>query len=146
MRTTQKGLELIKRFEGFSPVPYVCPSGYRTIGYGHVIRSNDGNIDRINEVEAEDLLIKDVLLVEKAIKRLIRVPLEDYQFDALVSFTFNLGSGALQSSTLRQKINREEYDSAADEFLRWVYAGGRKLKGLILRRIAERSLFLGETV
>ena len=73
--------------------------------------------------------------------RLIRVPLEDGQFDALSSFAFNLGGGALQRSTLRRKVNREEHDAVPDEFRRWVWAGGRKLKGLVRRRAAEAALY-----
>jgi lysozyme len=78
-----------------------------------------------------------------AVLRHIRVPLEDGQFNALCSFVFNLGSGALQSSTLRRKINRGDYIGAANEFPRWVYAGGRKLKGLVRRREHERLMFIG---
>ena len=81
-------------------------------------------------------------MAERAVLRLITVPLSDGQFDALVSFTFNLGSGALQRSTLRRKVNRQEYEDAALEFGKWVWAGGRRLKGLINRRKAEAALFL----
>ena len=78
-------------------------------------------------------------MAERAVLRLIRVRLADDQFDALVSFTFNLGAGALQRSTLRRKVNREEHGEVPPEFMRWVWAGGRKLKGLIRRRAAEAS-------
>lgn len=78
---------------------------------------------------------------ERAVLRLISVPLTDGQFDALVSFTFNLGAGALQRSTLRRKVNREEHEDVPAEFLRWVWAGGRKLNGLIRRRRAEATLY-----
>ncbi len=74
--------------------------------------------------------------------RLIRVPFEDGRFDALASFTFNLGAGALQRSTLRRKVNREEHDAVPREFRRWVWAGGRKLKGLVRRREAEAALYV----
>ena len=83
------------------------------------------------------------LTAERAVLRLIRVPLEDGRFDALSSFTFNLGTGALQRSTLRRKVNREEHDAVPAEFRRWVWAGGRKLKGLIRRREAEAALYAG---
>lgn len=83
------------------------------------------------------------MVAERAIQRLIYVPLTDYQWDALTSFTFNLGSGALQRSTLRQKVNREEHIDVPDEFRKWVYAGGRKLKGLVRRREAEALLYSG---
>ncbi len=90
--------------------------------------------DGIDETEAEVLLRRDVKTAERAVLRLIRVPLEDGRFDALCSFTFNLGSGALQRSTLRRKANREEHGAVPTEFRRWVWAGGRKLKGLVRRR------------
>lgn len=140
---TQKGLDLIKRFEGFSPTVYICPAGYPTIGYGHVVcgQEKDRFAAGIDHDEGEELLRRDVLWVERGVLRLIDVPLTDGQFDALVSFTFNLGSGALQRSTLRCKLNRQDYPSAAGEFRRWVWAGGRKLKGLIKRREAEATLF-----
>lgn len=82
-----------------------------------------------------------MLLAEQAVCRLIKVPLTDGQFDALVSFTFNLGSGALQRSTLRRKVNHEEHEEVPDQFMRWVWAGGKKLRGLVMRREAEASLY-----
>jgi lysozyme len=141
-RITDDGLRLIKHFEGFFDKPYICPAGYKTIGYGHVIRPGE-NFDTLTEDEAEELLLKDIMVAERAIQRLIYVPLTDYQWDALTSFTFNLGSGALQRSTLRQKVNREEHIDVPDEFRKWVYAGGRKLKGLVRRREAEALLYSG---
>ena len=91
----------------------------------------------IGEGIGEELLRLDVEVAERVVLRLIRVPLADGQFDALVSFTFNLGPGALQRSTLRRKVNREEHEAVPAEFRRWVWAGGRKLKGLMCRRHAE---------
>ena len=97
-----------------------------------------------NHINASDqLLRRDVRKSEVAVLRQIKVTLEDGQFDALCSFVFNLGSGSLQSSTLKRKINRGDYIGASDEFPRWVYAGGRKLKGLIKRRNHERLMFIG---
>jgi len=138
---TEDGLRLIRRFEGFSATPYVCPAGYLTVGYGHVVKNPDAFRQPITEDEATEILAVDVETAERAVLRLISVPLTDGQFDALVSFTFNLGAGALQRSTLRRKINRENHEDAADEFLRWVWAGGRKLNGLIRRRQAEAILY-----
>ena len=136
---TDDGLALIKRFEGFQPEIYVCPAGWPTIGYGHVVREDElGRFaDGIDEATAEALLRRDVETAERAVLRLIRVPLEDGQFNALVSFAFNLGAGALQRSTLQRKVNREEHAAVPAEFRRWVWAGGRKLKGLMRRREAE---------
>lgn len=138
----QAGIALIKRFEGFSPTIYRCAGGWPTIGFGHVVRECERErfVGGVSESEAEDLLRRDVGIAERAVLRLIRVPLTDGQFSALTSFTFNLGGGALQRSTLRRKVNREEHAAAPAEFRRWVFAGGRKLKGLVRRRNAEAAL------
>ncbi len=138
---TEDGLRLIRRFEGFSAMPYLCPAGYLTVGYGHVVKNPDAFRQPITEDEATGILTVDVETAERAVLRLISAPLTDGQFDALVSFTFNLGAGALQRSTLRRKVNREDHEDAAAEFLRWVWAGGRKLSGLIRRRQAEAALY-----
>ena len=140
---TEDGLDLIKRFEGFRPTVYICPAGWPTIGYGHVVRESERQrfSAGIDERAAEELLRRDVQTAEKAVLRLIHVPLSDGQFSALVSFVFNLGAGSLQRSTLRRKINRGEHEAVPAEFRRWVWAGGRKLKGLIQRREAEILLF-----
>ena len=141
---TANGLELIKSFEGFSPSIYLDSAELPTIGYGHLIKSNEKDLFRagITKSKAEELLKADIITAEKTVVRLITVSLNDNQFDALVSFTFNLGAGVLQRSTLRQKINRQEYTQASEEFLRWVYANGRKIPGLIRRRKAEAELYL----
>ncbi len=140
---TQEGFDLIKRFEGFSPTIYICPAGYQTIGYGHVVRENERDQLKsgIDEQQAEEILRRDITLAERGVLRLIDVPLSDSQFSALVSFTFNLGVGALQRSTLRQKVNREEHHEVPREFMRWTWAGGRRLKGLERRRNAEAELY-----
>jgi len=137
---TKKGLKLIKRFEGFSATPYFCSAGHLTVGYGHLIRK--GEIFKIISVQdAEILLRKDVETAEKAVLNLIDVPLTDGQFDALVSFTYNLGYGALKSSTLRKKVNAEDHSAVPAQLNRWVHANGRKLLGLIRRREAEAELY-----
>jgi len=141
---SEKGINLIKRFEGFEPKIYLDAAGLPTIGYGHLLRAGEAEMfkNSISPEAGEALLIKDVLSAEQAVLRLINVPLTDGQFDALVSFTFNLGSGALQRSTLRRKVNREEHSEVPREFMRWVWAGGRKLRGLIRRREAEVQLYI----
>ncbi len=142
---TDEGLALIKRFEGFSATPYLCPAGWWTIGWGAVRDEKDEPVSAmtpsIAENGAEALLRRDVGLAECAVLRLIGVPLADGQFDALASFTFNLGAGALQRSTLRRKINREEHADVPGEFRKWVWGGGRRLPGLIQRRKAEASAY-----
>jgi lysozyme len=138
---TQNGIDLIKRFEGFSRTVYFCPAGYPTIGYGHVVKPHEDFSPGIDEARAEELLRQDAQIAERAVLRLINVPLTDGQFDALVSFTYNLGGGALQRSTLRRKINREEHADVPEQFMRWIWAGGRKLKGLVRRRAAETQFY-----
>lgn len=141
MRMSKQGYDLIKAFEGYFQRPYLCPAGYPTVGYGHVIVKGEDFSAGLTEEEANDLLHKDMFSYEQAVLRLIRVPLTQSQFDALVSFTYNLGSGALQRSTLRQKINRGEHEDVPVEMLKWIWAGGRKLKGLLRRRQAEGVLY-----
>lgn len=140
---TEAGLNLIKRFEGFSPTIYICPAGYPTIGYGHVVLTDEREefAAGITQAEATDILRKDVGIAERAVLRLIYVPLTDGQFDALVSFTFNLGAGALQRSTLRRQVNRGEHESVPAELMKWVWAAGKRLPGLVRRRRAEASAY-----
>ena len=133
---TDEGLALIKRFEGFAPEVYICPGGWPTIGYGHVVHEHERErfAIGIDEALAEELLRRDAETAERAVLRLIRVPLADGQFDALGSFAFNLGAGALQRSTLRRKVNRAEHRAVSQEFRRCVRAGGRMVQALIRRR------------
>ncbi|MBI1275388.1 glycoside hydrolase family protein [bacterium] len=132
----------IKRHEGFSDRPYLCPAGYTTIGWGHLIRRDEHIDSPISSEDAERLLAQDIDQARMAVLRLVQWPLSDNQQGALVSFTFNLGAGALQRSTLRRKLNRGEVAAVPDELRRWVYAGGRKLPGLMIRREAEVRLFM----
>jgi len=145
---TEEGLNLIKRFEGFSPAIYICPAGYPTIGYGHVVLAHEREqfAEGITQAKATDILRKDVGIAERAVVRLISEPLTDGQFDALVSFTFNLGAGALQRSTLRRKVNRWEHESVLAELMKWVWAAGKKFPGLIRRRRSESSLYQNKGV
>lgn len=143
---TQNGLNLIKEFEGLSLTEYKDVVGYRTIGYGHLLRASEGYPRGITEEDAENILKKDLGNAEWAIGQFITVPLNDNQFDALASFTFNLGGESLRSSTLRKKLNSGDYPGAADEFKKWVNAGGVPVEGLKKRREKERELFLKEEV
>ncbi len=138
---TQNGIDIIKRFEGFSSTVYFCPAGYPTIGYGHVVLDHEDFSNGVSKRQAETLLKKDAQIAERAVLRLITVPLTDGQFDALVSFTYNLGGGALQRSTLRRVINRGDHYDVPWQLMRWVWAGGKKLNGLIRRRLAESDLY-----
>ena len=140
IKTSNKGLALIKHFEGFKDKPYICPGGYATIGYGHVM-APDENLQRVSEHEAEALLIQDVQKALDALSRLVCVPLTQPQVDALVSFIVNLGSGAFQRSTLRACVNRLDHAQACLELLKWTKAGGKVLSGLLKRRQAEAALY-----
>ncbi len=143
---TEEGLDLIKLYEGYSSSAYLCPAAHWTIGYGAIWGLDGKRVTEdhpdISTEQASQLLKRDVRKSQVAVLRQIKVPLEDGQFDSLCSFVFNLGSGSLQSSTLKRKINRGDYLGAADEFPRWVFAGGRKLRGLVKRRSHEREMFL----
>ncbi len=136
------GIEIIKTFEGFRDKIYICPGGYKTIGYGHKIQPSE-NFNNITREDAEEILYKDLECAQKGICRYIEVDLNDNQFSALASFTFNLGVGSLQRSTLRQKINyrSSSCDEICGEFSKWVYSRGRKLPGLIHRRNIESMLY-----
>ena len=142
----EHGIEIVKSFEGLSLKPYLCPANVWTVGYGATRSSTGGPIDLdmepISEAEAETLLIRDLESSEGWVSRLIKTALTENQYSALTSFTFNVGAGALQRSTLRMKLNRGEFQNAADEFPKWRMAGGRILAGLVRRRAAERALFL----
>jgi len=142
MKTSQAGIDLIKKFEGCKLRAYKDSVGVPTIGYGSTRDVKMGM--RITPYMAEDFLRQDLEEAEAAVRDLINVPLSQCEFDALVSFTFNLGSGNLATSTLRNKLNGHDRKAAADEFLKWVNAGGKKLSGLVRRRKAERAMFLGE--
>lgn len=140
MKLSEEGLALIKHFEGFRAHPYLCQANVWTIGYGRT-RGITAQTPPVSKAQAEAMLSQDVARYERSVQNLIRVKLTQSQFDALVSFAFNLGAGALQRSSLRSKLNRGEYASAAPEFLRWVRAGGVVSRGLVARRRAEVALF-----
>ncbi len=146
-RTTgEAGVALIKTFEGRGQpgregYSYVCPAGHPTIGYGHVIQHGETFDEPLSEEDCTALLVRDLPRYEGAVNRLIKAALNGNQFDALVSFTFNLGEGALAQSTLRRLINEGRIAEAGPQFDRWVFAGDRKLPGLVRRRAAERALF-----
>lgn len=145
-RTNAAGLGIIKAFEGFSPTPYLCPANRWTIGYGSTwdIEGSpvDGSHPTVTRDEATALLAREVRHVEGAIRKLVKAELNENMFSAIASLAYNIGTGNLQSSTLRMKLNRGEYENAADEFPKWRKAGGRILKGLVRRRAKERELFL----
>jgi len=142
MKISERGINFIQHFEGFYSKPYYCPAGVLTIGFGTVIKKGM-YVDGITKEQATELMMNELNKNERSINRLIKVELNQNQFDALCSFVYNLGAGSLQVSTLRKKLNNGEYLDAANEFLKWVYGGGKKLKGLVRRRLAEREMFIG---
>ena len=148
---------MIKHHEGVKATAYRCPARLWTVGVGHVIDPNHARVpfaDRISlelpagwnrtlsQDEIDDILRKDLARFEAGVKRLCPGELTQGQFDALVSFAFNVGLGSLQKSTLRMKHNRGDFEGAAEEFLKWAKAGGKVLKGLLKRRQDERALYL----
>ncbi|MEG6000102.1 lysozyme [Enterobacter ludwigii] len=145
MQTSDKGIAMIKQFEGCKLTAYQDSVGVWTIGYGWT-KPVDGKPIRagmtIKQETAERLLKTGLVSYESDVSRLVKVGLTQGQFDALVSFTYNLGARSLSTSTLLRKLNAGDYAGAADEFLRWNKAGGKVLNGLTRRREAERALFL----
>lgn len=139
-------MPLAKVSEGCRLYPYYDPVGYPTIGHGHLLSRTPwaglGNWSRIDRAEAERLLIIDLRKAARSVYRLCPVPLKPTQLAALIDFTFNVGGGNLEISTLRRAVNRGDFNRAAEQFGRWVYARGVKLPGLVRRRAAEREMFL----
>lgn len=166
MRTGTRGIDLIKQFEGLvdgdPETPgldaYLCPANVVTIGWGHVVRDADGAPyegeaglatvhdciypDGITRPQAEALLRSDLDWAEADVRQAVTVGLCQHQFDALVSFTFNLGGANLRSSTLLKRLNAGDARGAAGEFWKWRRANGEILRGLVRRRAAEKALFL----
>ncbi len=142
MTINQDGVNLIKSFEGMELEAYLDAVGVWTIGYGHTQGVYEGMT--ITEGQAEELLIKDLAEFEAYVSEAVQVSINDNQFSALVSFTFNLGAGSLFESTLLKLLNQGDFQGAVDQFPIWNKAGSQELEGLTRRRKAERALFLGE--
>ena len=156
MNVSDKLIEMIKHDEGVKTRPYQCPALLWTVGVGHVIDPNHAKVkladrkqllipdgwDRtLSMDEVNDILKKDLARFEAGVMRLCPKTEKQGQFDALVSFSFNVGLGNLQNSSLRMKHNRGEFEAAAEEFLKWNKAGGKVLKGLDKRRRGEKALY-----
>lgn len=146
MRAIELAAKLAKPFEGLRLEPYHDPVGYPTIGYGHLLsREPWASLEKwapITYERAYELLQQDLGKAADAVARLCPVPMSDERRAALIDFTFNCGAGNLQASTLRRLVVRGEEEEAAEQFLRWVFARGVKLPGLVRRRKAEREMFL----
>lgn len=153
IRVPPQAIELAKRFEGFHRVPkhdpnraypYICPAGYPTIGYGHLC---DPKHPPITEGEAEAYLAQDLKVALAATLRYCPMLAAEPEgrLAAIVDFTFNLGAGRLQTSTLRRRVNQRDWIAAATELRRWIYGGGKVLPGLVARRAAEATWLLDNT-
>ena len=158
MKVSQRCKEMIKHHEGVRYKPYRCPAKLWTVGVGHVLYPDQGRLPldqrdsfplepndnrTFSKDEVNGTLNTDLIRFETGVARLLPLVLTQNQVDALVSFSFNLGLGRLQGSTLRSKVLRREMEAAADEFLKFVWGGGKVLPGLVKRRNDERALFLG---
>jgi lysozyme len=146
MKISQNGMNFIANWEGKRYKAYLCPAQYWTIGIGHVIQKGEEALrtKTLTEQEVSEIFRKDISRYEAEVIKAVKVPLTQNQFDALVSFTFNVGISAFQKSTLLRLLNMKDYIQAADQFLRWDKANGKPLLGLTRRRKAERLLFLGK--
>ena len=145
MKISQQGIDLIKLFEGCKLKPYLCPANKFTVGYGHVLGNGVTLAEADNRIftqgEVDVLLRTDLARFERGVLRYCTVHLSQSQFDALVSFAYNLGLGTLQRSAMRQKILRQDGQAASKELLKYDKVNGKALKGLTRRRQAEYRLF-----
>jgi len=147
MKISENGLKLIKKFEGLSLKPYLCSAGIPTIGFGNTFYENMKKVTLQDETiteERADSLFNFLVTTNfvNVVNRLVIVDINQNQFDALVSFVYNLGSGNFEKSTLLKKVNQEDFIGASLEFEKWNRAGGKVLSGLTKRRLAEKELFL----
>ena len=143
MHMSQGGLDnLLKKFEGCKLKAYRCPAGILTIGYGHTSAAGAPEVKEgmtITQQQAEDILKADLVKYEQPVAAMVKVDLEQNQFDALVDFAYNAGVGALKTSTLLKKINAGDFDAVPDELMKWTKGGGKVLPGLVRRRQAESA-------
>jgi len=141
MKISSNGIELIKVFEGLELEAYKCAAGVWTIGYGHIKGVHEGM--NITEDTANKMLMEELVEYENYIDQAVTVPLAQCQYDAMVSWVYNLGNGNLTSSTLLKVLNSGDYDGVPAQMMRWNKAGGKVLEGLTRRRQAEADLFSG---
>ena len=141
-KISEEGKALIKKFEGGELEAYLCPAGYWTIGYGPIKSAKEGKT--ISQNEADVYLTKDLEEFESYVNGMVKVELEQNEFDALVRWTFNLGPTNLGSSTLLKVLNQNKKNEVPAQIKRWNKAGGEVLEGLIRRREAEALLFQGK--
>ena len=146
MNVSEKCLALIREFEGFRSKPYLCPAGVPTIGYGSTYYADGRPVKMtdapITEAQAQELLQATLTKYEDCVNGAVKMPINQNQFDALVSFTYNVGCSALRNSTLLRLFNQGYAGAAAEQFAKWNRGGGRVLPGLVARRAAEKALFV----
>jgi lysozyme len=143
-KLSSKGIALLKRVEGFEEQAYPDTGGVPTIGYGTTVYPGGRRVrlgDKCTQEQAEGFLAHDVLFAEDAVLRLVKVPLNEETFDALVSFVYNIGTEAFRTSTLLALLNSGNYLGAASQFPRWKFDNGKVIRGLVKRRVYERGLF-----
>lgn len=140
MEISEIGINLIKQFEGCRLKSYKCPAGIWTIGYGHTKDVKEGLV--ITQEQAEALLKHDLKIHCKNVSNLVKIPLKQNEFDALVSFEYNVGYGNFSKSTMLKLINSGNKKDASDEFDKWIYADGKPLNGLKVRRAKEKAYFI----
>ena len=140
MKPSNKSIELVKHFEGFESVAYLCPANVWTIGYGRTKNVKEGDV--ISEIQAERDLLEELEEFGEQVLSVVDVELNQNEFDALTSWTYNLGVGNLRSSTLLKKLNAGDKNSVPSEMLRWNKANGKVLNGLTRRRQAEADLWV----
>ena len=141
MKTSSNGIDLIKHYEGCETEAYLCPANVWTIGYGHIKGVQEGDV--ITEQQAHDMLVEELEEYEGYVNTKVTVELNQDQFDALVSWVYNLGSGNFTSSTLLKVLNSGDYAGVPEQILRWNKANGQVLEGLSRRRESEAELFSG---
>lgn len=143
-KINQEGLEKLKKWEGLRTKAYLDSAKVWTIGYGHTSAAGDPYVRQgmvITDKEATNILMNDLTQYEQAVEQSVKVELNDNQFAALVSFTYNVGIGAFKKSTLLKKLNKGDYDAVPAELMKWTKAGGKRLQGLVNRRSAEGGLW-----
>jgi lysozyme len=146
MRCNDAGIAIIKRYEGCSLSVYLDPINICTIGFGSTYGLVGNRLDSshrdITEDEAEYLLKRELRSTENAVARMVKTPLTANQFSAVCCLVYNIGSGRFRSSTMKMKLNRKDFQGAANEFWKWRRAGGQILRGLVRRRAEETRLFV----
>lgn len=141
MRTSPAGIQFVEKEEGSSAVPYKDGGGVWTIGVGHVILETE-SFSEISKKEIISILSEDLVIAETCVNNFVREPLNQNEFDALVSLVFNIGCNAFKGSTLLKLLNAGDFDGAANQFPRWCKDNGKKITGLLNRRLREKEVFL----